>query len=84
MIDFLPTMPGIVARIIGQAARAAIDTESEFFDSVCSEFINWQNEFLIELSDIEHDRQTAIVNKVWADIQKLLSLTTLAQPTNEQ
>lgn len=84
MIDFLPTMPGIIARIVGQAARVAVDTDSEFFDSVCSEFINWQNEFLIELSDIEHDRQTAIVNKVWADIEKLLSLPTGNQPTNEQ
>ena len=83
MQDFLPTMPGIVARIIGQAARVAIDTELEFFDSVCSEFINWQNEFLVELSDIEHDRQTAIVNKVWADIEKLLGLPTWEQPKKE-
>lgn len=84
MQDFLPTMPGIVSRIVGHAARVAIDTESDFFDNIPSEFIKWQNEFIVELSDIEFDRQTAIINKVWADIQKLLSLPTLAQPTNEQ
>lgn len=83
MQDFLPTMPGIVARIVGQAARVAIDTESDFFDNIQSEFIDWQNEFIVELSDIEFDRQTAIVNKVWADIQKLLSLPTWEQPTKE-
>ena len=83
MIDFLPTMPGIVARIIGQAARAAIDTESDFWEQIQIEHINWQNEFVTELSDIEVDRQTAIVNKVWADIQKLMNLPTLDQPTKE-
>ena len=83
MQDFLPTMPGIVSRIIGQAARAAIDTESDFFDNIRSEFINWQAEIEADLSDLDPDRLSAIVAKVWTDIQKLLSLPTCEQPTKE-
>lgn len=83
MQDFLPTMPGIVSRIVGHAARVAIDTESDFFDNIRSEFINWQAEIEADMADIGPERIACIVAKVWADIQKLLSLPTWEQPAKE-